>query len=78
MAYIRELESGKWQTVVLCGRRLKFDQFRQVVPIAIDHHRHSTDTGQCSIGMAVSLGSGGGGETKMSDSLLSIAARVHQ
>ena len=59
MAYIRELESGKWQTVVLCGRRLKFDQFRQVVPIAIDRHRDSSNTGQYVIGMGGQFGVGG-------------------
>ena len=41
-----------------CSRRFKFDQFRRVVPIAIDH-RDSSNTGQCAIGMLVSLGAAG-------------------
>ena len=42
-----------------CSRRLKLDQFLQIVPIAIDHHRHSTDTGQCAIGTGGQFGGGG-------------------
>ena len=39
--------------------RFASDQFRRVVPIAIDHHRHSTDTGQCAIGTGGQFGGGG-------------------
>ena len=38
-----------------CCRRFASDQFRRVVPIAIDHHRHSTNAGQYEIGRVVNL-----------------------
>ena len=38
-------------STLICSRRLRRS--------AIDHHRHSTDTGQCEIGRVFSLGGGG-------------------
>ena len=48
-----------------CCRRIAFDQFRRLVLIAIDHHWHSTNTGQCAIGTGgqYSFGRNNSGDT---------------
>ena len=68
-----------------CYHRFAFDQFRRVVPLAIDHHRHSTGTGQCAIGRVVNSDSAGtrhGGKfwarMPLGESRFDVAIRVHE
>ena len=47
----RRIFTGEFKReAITCYRRYEIDHFGRLCRSAIDHHRHSTKTGQCAIG----------------------------